>query len=143
MPSDYSGYFQQLFERVNSAVKVPFREVRADGWEPKLGDCHRNVDFWVTQHPETKAVRGWLFWPTDETGRYRYMAHSVLDENGTLVDITPVDSRDGLLFLKHLGTEEDFSAMKIPCAQVWYPPLTYAEWQESQIVELEGETDFQ
>jgi hypothetical protein len=40
------------------------------------------------------------------------MAHSVVDENGQLVDITPLDPntpREGLVFLKHLGTEEDFS----------------------------------
>ncbi len=68
------------------------------------------------------------------------MAHSVLEENGGLVDITPLDPntlRDALLFLKHLGTEEDFTPMKRECSQVFYPPLTYDQWHESQVAHLE------
>lgn len=51
------------------------------------------------------------------------MAHSVVDGNGDLVDITPLDPntpREGLVFQKHLGTEEDFSAMKISCSRDLY-----------------------
>ena len=139
MRDEYNTYFQQLLEGESVAAKVPFREVQLNGWEPRKGDCHGNVDFWIRHHPETKAVRGWLFWKPDAAGRYLIMAHSVLDENGQLVDITPIDQnapRDGLLFLKHLGTEEDFSAMKISCSQVFYPPVTFNEWQESQVAAL-------
>lgn len=140
MGDEHGIYFQQLFERVNSAVKVPFRKVLLNQGEPRLNDCHGNVDCWIKTHPETKAVRGWLFWPPDATGHYRFMAHSVLDENGELIDITPIDPNtppDGLVFLRHEGTEEAFSAMKTACSEVVYPPLTYDEWHESQIAELE------
>jgi len=51
---------------VNSAVTVPFREVQLNGGEPKLNDCHGNVDCRVKNHSETKAVRGWLFCPPME-----------------------------------------------------------------------------
>jgi len=61
MGYDSIAYFQQLNERVDSAAAVEFREVQLNGWEPKMNDCHGNVDFWVGHHPETKAVRGWLF----------------------------------------------------------------------------------
>jgi hypothetical protein len=140
MGYDYTAYFQRLRERVNSAVTVPFREVQLNEGEPKLNDCHRNVDFWVKNHPDTKAVRGWLSWPPNEAGQYTFMAHSVVDENGQLVDITPLDPntpREGLVFLKHLGTEEDFSVMKTPCSQVLYPPFTRDEWRDSQLPGLE------
>jgi hypothetical protein len=60
MSNEYDGYFRQLFERVKVATKVPFREVRLNGWEPKMNDCHVNVDYWIEHHPETKAGRGWL-----------------------------------------------------------------------------------
>lgn len=116
---------------MNLAASVPFREVRLNGWEPKRNDCHRNVDFWVRHHPEIKPVRGWLFWELNHAGQRLIMAHSILDENGQLVDITPL-RRNGLLFLKHCGTEEEFSAIKTHCAQVSYPPLSFNEWQESQ-----------
>ena len=141
MRSDYSDYFRRLSDRANAAVKVPFREVRLDGEQPKLNDCHGNVDRWVKKHPETEAVRGWLFWGANEAGQYLFMAHSILDENGQLVDITPLDRntpREGLIFLEHLGTEEDFLEMKSSCAQVLYPPLSVASWQESQVAEFGG-----
>jgi len=124
MCDEYRFYFEQLLTRMNSAVKVPFREVRFDGWEPRISDCHSNVDLWVHHHPETKPVRGWLFWPPNAAGQYTIMAHSVLEEDGQLVDITPLQrdiSRDGLLFLKQLGTEADFLAMKAAYSQVFFP----------------------
>ena len=146
MLGDYDAYFRKLLERVNLAVKVPFREVRLNGWEPKISDCHANVDHWVQHHPETTAVRGWLIWGSNEAGQYRIIAHSVLDESGDLVDITPIDQntpRDGLLFLRHLEKEEDFSAMKISCSEVLYPPISFEEWQVSQLAALEEATDLE
>jgi hypothetical protein len=142
MGHDHTAYFQQLLERVNSALTVQFREVQLNGGETKLNDCHRNVDRWVNNHPEAKAVRGWLFWPPNGAGQCTLMAHSVVDENGQLVDITPLDPntpRGGLVFLKHTGTEEDFSIMKRSCSQVLYPPFTYDAWHDSQLPALEGE----
>jgi hypothetical protein len=140
MGYDYTAYFQQLLERVNSAVTVPFREVQLNGGAPKLNDCHGNVDRYVKNHPGAKAVRGWLFWPPNGAGQYNFMAHSGVDEDGQLVDITPLDRntpREGLVFLKHLGAEEDFSVMKTPCSRVLYPPFTYDEWHDSQLPVVE------
>ena len=112
------------------ANTVPFREVRLNGWQPEMNDCHCNVDFWIAHNPQSNAVRGWLFWGPNKAGQFIIIAHSILDENGLLIDIAPLDPntpRDGLLFLKHLGMEEDFSVMKTAHTQVIYPPVT--EWQ--------------
>jgi hypothetical protein len=110
-----------------------------------LNDCHGNVDRWIESHPGTKVVRGWLFWPPDAAGRYRFIAHSVVDENGDLVDITPIDPntlRQGLRFLRHEGTEKDFESMKIVCSEVLYPPMTIEELQASHFVDMEEEAGF-
>jgi len=139
MSPECDAYFRQLLERVKFGTKVPYREVRLIGWEPKLNECHANVDHWTQHHPETKALRGWLFWEPDEAGRCHFMAHSVLDDSGSLVDITPIDRstpRDALLFLEHLGAEDDFLRMRIACSQVLYPPITVDEWQESHLALL-------
>jgi hypothetical protein len=53
-----------------------------------------------------------------------------------LVDITPIDentSREGLRFLRHHGTEEEFNVIKIPCSQVYYPFMSFDEWRETQV----------
>jgi hypothetical protein len=87
--------------------------------------CHDNVEYWVKHHSDAKPVRGRLFFTPNPTGRYSFRAHSVLDENGRLIDITPLDEntqREGLVFPGHSGTEEQFLAMKIPYSQVTYPP---------------------
>lgn len=139
MGYDYIAYFQQLLERVNSAVTVRSCEVQLNEGKPKLNDCHRNVG-WIENHPETKAVRGWLFWPPNDAGQYNFMAHSVVDENAQLVDITPLDpntTREGLVFLRHLGKEEDFLVMKTRCSTVLYPPFSYDEWHDSQLSGVE------
>jgi hypothetical protein len=144
MAYDYSEYFRRLYERVNTAAKVPYREVGLEDWQPELNKCHDNVDFWIEHHGNDLAVRGWIFWLPDETGRCTFRAHSIVQENGTLVDITPIDSntpRDGLLFLRHLGTEEDFEPMKTVCSEVLYPPMTMEELQASHLVDFEGETE--
>ncbi len=78
MSTEYDVCFRQLLERAKSGTKVPFREVRLNGWEPKLNECHANVDHWIQHLPEAKAVRGWLFCKPDEVGQCRFMAHSVL-----------------------------------------------------------------
>jgi hypothetical protein len=143
MGHDYTAYFEELHKRVDSAVKVRFRAVELNGKEPRLNGCHDNVNSWVENHPGTKIVRGWLFWPPNEAGQYTFMAHSVVEENGQLIDITPFDRntpRGGLVFLKHEGTEEDFEPMKTVCSKVLYPPMTMEELQTSHFVDLEEET---
>jgi len=124
--SENSRYFEHLVESLDTAVSVPFLQVEGDRWRPQANDCHNNVDFWVAHHANCKAVRGWLFWPPNELGQYVFMAHSVIEQGGSLADITPMDPnthRDTLLFARHPGTEEQFNAMKTVCSQVFYPPM--------------------
>jgi hypothetical protein len=145
MASDYIEYFRRLYDRLPEALTVPFREVHLKDWKPALNDCHNNVDYWVKHSLGCTAVRGWIFWPADETGRCRFMAHSVVEEKGELVDITPIDRstpRETLLFLMHSGTEPEFEAMKTGCSAVVYPPFTWEEWRECQTsAEIDEETD--
>jgi hypothetical protein len=55
---------------------------------------------------------------------YRVIAHSVLDDAGRLFDITEIDSADTRpKFLRHVGTEDEFNAMKSGRAWLYYPPL--------------------
>lgn len=143
--TDYQEYFRQLYERAETALKVPFREISFEGWQPALNKCHDNVDHWVRHHPESRAVRGWAFWPNAPGERCRFMAHSVVEENGALFDITPIAKntpREGLVFLTHSGIEEEFESMKISCSEVLYPPITMDQWREYQCsAEHEEETD--
>ena len=99
----------------------------------------------MVHYPEAKAVRGWLFWGPGVDGRYNIMAHSVVDEAGVLVDITPIDEntpREGLRFLRHVGTEEEFNVLKEPFSQFFYPFMSVEEWRESQQPVQEEEEDF-
>ena len=144
MGYDHTAYFRQLLERVNSAVTVQFREIEPREMEIKLNDCHPNVDRYIEKHRGSKAVRGWMFCPCTSAGRYTFIAHSVVEENDQLFDITPLDPntpREGLVFLRHLGSEDDFSVIKISCAYVLYPPLRYEEWHESHLPVQEDTAD--
>lgn len=129
-------YFASLFARLGEAKAAAFREVKMPGWEPKLSDCHRNVDFFVERNLGHLAVHGWLTWGPDATGRCLFIAHTLVEQDGELVDITPLDSstsRDGLMFLRHLGTDAEFGALSIPYSSVWYPLVTFAEMQSVRV----------
>jgi hypothetical protein len=61
------------------------------------------------------------------------------------VDITPIDEntpREGLRFLRHVGTEEEFNVLKLPFSQFFYPFMSVEEWPESQLQVQEEEADF-
>jgi hypothetical protein len=144
MAEDHSNYFGQLLKRKEDAVRVRFLEVESEGWRPCANDCHNNVDEWTVRRPKSRAVRGWLFWEPDETGRYTFMAHSVVEESGRLMDITPIDAntpREGLWFLPHSGNEVEFQAMKTACSCVVYPPITTDEWRACQTVPIDEPPD--
>ena len=135
MVFDFGEYFRCLHARLDEAIKVSFRAVRFANWKPELNKCHDNVDYWIKHHAGAGPVRGWVFWPPDGEGRCTFMAHSIVDERGELVDITPIDRntpRESLFFLAHPGTEEEFQAMKVVCAEALYPPITWEEWHQSQ-----------
>jgi hypothetical protein len=67
-------------------------------------------------------------------GRCLYEAHSVIEENGVLYDITLREdvACELIPFLRHIGTEEEFSKMKDGRAQILFPPITVEEWLEAQ-----------
>ena len=59
----YGEYFQSLHDRVGAAVAVPFLEMRAGSWLPRMNDCHNNADFYVRHHLACTAVGGRLSEP--------------------------------------------------------------------------------
>jgi hypothetical protein len=66
----------------------------------------------VSHNPSVKPLRGWMVTRTDEAGRCLYEAHSVIEGDGVLYEITLREDVDceRIPFLQHLGTEEEFSA---------------------------------
>jgi hypothetical protein len=88
--TDPSDYFRQLHARVGLGIKVPFRSVSFAGWKPERNKCHDNVDYWAKRHAGSAPIRGWIFWPPDETGRCTFMAHSILMESGALIELVLV-----------------------------------------------------
>lgn len=56
------------------------------------------------------------------------MAHSVVNEEGKLYDITPIQpGTPRPIFLRHLESDADFDALLPQCNDVTYPFLTYEE----------------
>ena len=111
-------YEATVCERLSSAQPVPFRRVSfVKGDCPQEGHCHENVERYVAENPGTSVLRGWLpyhqIW--DNGVKQRLTSHSVVRGiNGELFDITPFgnnDHRDKLVFVPHLGDEQEFSAM--------------------------------
>jgi hypothetical protein len=132
VPSDVETYFGSLYARLPEAKPVGFRDI--PGWKSEQNDCHLNVDSWVRRDSKRSAVRGWLSWGIDpRTERCKFMAHSVIEEDGEMYDITPLDPntpRAGLVFLRHIGTDEEFDILKMHWSDVAaYPFFTYADLQ--------------
>ena len=110
-----ADYEASICQRLRQAKRVPFRVVSLEGWRPKVGDCHRNVDKWVEANHGAAALRGWVTYARlgDAIG---LTAHSVVRSlDGHLFDITPLENeyyRTGMRFVPHLGDEQVFCAMK-------------------------------
>lgn len=106
-----------LYERRQEAAVVPFDERRGADWAPVENQCHYNVDRWVSEHPGTRAVRGWLVFDFEKTSMglvhvVRFTPHSVVeDEDGRLVDITPSGASRRYPFLRHTGSDEEFEQL--------------------------------
>jgi hypothetical protein len=108
----------RLYSRRGEAVVVPFNKRSVGDWQPIEGDCHRNVDWWVYNHPNSKPVRGWLFFDfrmlriLGGQPFVRFTAHSVVqDEDGTLRDITPSRASQRYPFIRHEGSDEEFISL--------------------------------
>jgi hypothetical protein len=121
MTPEIRSYFVSLCARAdnNEAVVVPFVRVRDRDWEPKSTLCHPNADHWAGLKQGRRAVRGWIVDGSDGMGGHLFKAHSVVEEDGKLFDITPSDRfpddppkpEPARLFLRHEGEKRAFDDM--------------------------------
>jgi hypothetical protein len=78
--------------------------------QPKF--CHDNVAAWVYRSPQHKHVKGYAVFDLRVLGFWQVQAHSVVElEEGSLIDITPSGVSQPPLFVRHIGTEEEFAEM--------------------------------
>jgi hypothetical protein len=107
-------YLVSICAGLPQAIHVPYRAVSPIGWRPQAALCHDNVDNWVEKHPRQKAVRGWV----TAGSKSLLTLHSVVEgEDGHWFDITPLTDenetlRKNMLFVRHVGSEEDFLWLK-------------------------------
>jgi hypothetical protein len=100
----------RLYERRNEAVSIRRVRMRGGDWQPDPNQCHRNVTLWCGWYPIYTAVRGWLVADYVDIGRYRFFAHSIVEnETGDLMDITPNPASWSYPFLKHDPADGDFA----------------------------------
>ena len=98
---------RELHARQSEAVVVPYIERSVGDWKPSANDCHRNVDWYCAHNPKAVQVRGWMYFDLLS----QFVAHSVVEEGGTLLDITPSHASHRYPFVRHIGNEEDFIAL--------------------------------
>ena len=104
----------QLAPKLKALMAAPIRlrniGDQAEGWVPVLGECHRNVDRWIADHPDDRAVRGWI--STQNTAPWgfdQFSSHSVVQTpTGELIDVTLPQSERHHDFVRHPGTEAEF-----------------------------------
>jgi hypothetical protein len=125
MTPEYERYFAALHPRLKDAKPVPFVTVAIDAWNHGVNRCHENVARYAAGRPGRSAVPGWLIEATDGNGGYLVAAHSVVEEDGKLFDITPaaatsVNTRGSARrFIRHDGTAEEFDDMLPEFNQHW------------------------
>lgn len=102
----------ELYRRRDEAIFVRQEQVWVGDWTPDLARCHDNVDKWIAAHSGDKAVRGWLILDISGGANFAFYfnAHSVVEQDHTLIDITP--SEPPCRFLRHIGTDADFERFK-------------------------------
>lgn len=104
---------EELYSKRADARVVRYEARQAADFEAYPHECHGNVDRWVASHPGSGCVRGWLIYDYALSAfpMVRFQAHSVLEENGRLVDITPVEVRERHPFLRHPDGNEMFDLL--------------------------------
>lgn len=132
MRPELRPYFVSLCMRVEASDCIPVEVVSVchEGWAPKATKCHQNVNRWVSLASGRTAVPGWVITGTDTVGGYWFVAHSVVEEDDRLYDITPADrfpndspqDEAPRSFLKHQGTIAAFFEMLPACDQVYFNP---------------------
>jgi hypothetical protein len=78
------------------------------GWNPSPRDCHKNSDQYAMENVGHRSVRGWLIFDDSDIGRYRFLAHSV------------VEGSDGKLF-KGVTPSRCCTTRKYPTCLTPYP----------------------
>lgn len=101
---------RRLYARRGSGLVIPFVEKKGANWEPQQWLCHGNAIRWVTENPDWKAIPGWLIFDLSFAGRWRFSAHSVVeDADGTRIDITPAPTASRRYpFLEDEASHGDF-----------------------------------
>jgi hypothetical protein len=121
MTAEEVEYFARLLARRGSAEWLdPGAVCFRNGKPPDAGKCHENVDRWVSENRNCRAVRGWLI-ESETSDQAVFTAHSAVDEGyGPLVDITlPISLR----FLRHEGSDELWARIEATNRQrVWPQP---------------------
>jgi hypothetical protein len=122
---EIDAYFGTLYSRFDDALKLDGRDASTPDWEPRTADCHNNVDYCVARDSSLRAVRGWFAQPLADGG-CRFVAHSVLEDYGRLIDITPINEETRPKFLPHIGTQEEFDRLRVEWADSGpYPFITF------------------
>jgi hypothetical protein len=114
---DLQRLVNDLFFRLQTAVKVPHAKVNQSGFFAIPNLCHDNVDRFVRLNPSFKRVPGFLC--TEAAGRriMSFVHHSVVETPaGDMLDVTPVAAgvdleelfRMPYPFLRHVGLEADY-----------------------------------
>ena len=111
-PQEIVKYVEFLFANREAAGVIPTGATECEGWQPRLNDCHNNVDAWCRGNKEFKPARGWLFYSLGYEADYvMFQQHSVLvDDAGRLVDITPSMAEDNYPFIYVVDPDEQFFA---------------------------------
>jgi hypothetical protein len=109
-PKELSNYIRYLFDNRENSIIVPAGEIDGGEWQPRLNDCHNNVDRWCAHNKEFKPARGWLFYDLGyEADFVMFQQHSVLaDDKGRLIDITPTKASDSFPFIYVSETDEQY-----------------------------------
>jgi len=92
------------------ATSVPIRRFIPwpAGWQPRPGDCHRNVELWISKHAGWRILRGWIVNYVGSDSSTNYASHSVVvDANGELWDVTTNDV-EARRFLAHIGSIDEY-----------------------------------
>lgn len=123
---DRRDYETAICARLPEAEVIPFKEVLNGDWYPKVSECHDNVDTWVRSNPQCVAVRGWVIYASFGRDVVGLTAHSIVkDPDGTLFDITPLESescREGMRFVAHVGDDSSFFEIKANGHSFTCPP---------------------
>ncbi len=109
------AYRRAICIGLKTAVLVPYVHVSIGDWQPRVGDCHNNVDHWVREKPGDSPVRGWVTFGTDGGTKILLTLHSVVrGADGRLFDITPLGNevvRGTMFFVPHTESEDDFARL--------------------------------